>query len=301
MNAMNVLLTATNDQIVDTTKGLKMLHQEPSALVQFGPDVEPASLEVEYLSSVDLTPVEDVDLLVNTLLERLDSKDWLTVCQAFNRARQIAVFHTSSMDNILESVVILTIKALKSPRSTLCKTAIMATADFFKAYQDRMLDFLDPLLLQLLLKASQDKRFVCEEAERALLAMTTWMAPAPLLQKLKPYVSHRNPRIRAKASMCVYKSVSKLGIEGIKDFGLETLIQIAASQLNDQLPEARESARKMVMDLHAAYQKFPSYGHSLDVQNVECKQEKWEWEQFCQRQLPPRTAHAVLRVTCIAT
>eukprot|EP00249_Psilotum_nudum_P020044 c27535_g1_i2 orf=594-1439(+) len=281
MNAMNVLLTATNDQIVDTTKGLKMLHQEPSALVQFGPDVEPASLEVEYLSSVDLTPVEDVDLLVNTLLERLDSKDWLTVCQAFNRARQIAVFHTSSMDNILESVVILTIKALKSPRSTLCKTAIMATADFFKAYQDRMLDFLDPLLLQLLLKASQDKRFVCEEAERALLAMTTWMAPAPLLQKLKPYVSHRNPRIRAKASMCVYKSVSKL--------------------LNDQLPEARESARKMVMDLHAAYQKFPSYGHSLDVQNVECKQEKWEWEQFCQRQLPPRTAHAVLRVTCIAT
>lgn len=65
-------------------------------------------------------------------------------------------------------------------------------------------------LLQLLLKASQDKRFVCEEAEKALVAMTTWISPNPMLQKLQPYVTHFNPRVRAKASMCVYNSVSRL-------------------------------------------------------------------------------------------
>jgi hypothetical protein len=65
-------------------------------------------------------------------------------------------------------------------------------------------------LLQLLLKASQDKRFVCEEAERTLAGMTTSISPQPMLQKLQPYVSHRNPRVRAKAAVCVYKSVSRL-------------------------------------------------------------------------------------------
>jgi hypothetical protein len=65
-------------------------------------------------------------------------------------------------------------------------------------------------LLQLLLKASQDKRFVCEEAERTLTGMTTSISPQPMLQKLQPYVSHRNPRVRAKAAMCMHNSVSRL-------------------------------------------------------------------------------------------
>jgi hypothetical protein len=65
-------------------------------------------------------------------------------------------------------------------------------------------------LLQLLLKASQDKRFVCEEAERTLRGMTTSISPQPMLQKLQPYVNHRNPRVRAKAAMCMYNSVSRL-------------------------------------------------------------------------------------------
>jgi endoribonuclease Dicer len=65
-------------------------------------------------------------------------------------------------------------------------------------------------LLQLLLKSSQDKRFVCEEAERTLIGMTTSISPQPMLQKLQPYVSHRNPRVRAKAAMCMYNSVSRL-------------------------------------------------------------------------------------------
>ena len=40
-------------------------------------------------------------------------------------------------------------------------------------------------LLQLLLKASQDKPFVCEKAEKSLEVMTTHMAFEPLLQKVE--------------------------------------------------------------------------------------------------------------------
>ncbi|KAH7388258.1 hypothetical protein KP509_16G066500 [Ceratopteris richardii] len=198
---------------------------------------------------------------------------------------------------------------MKNPRSALCKTAIMASSDFFRSYQDQMLDLLDPLLLQLLLKASQDKRFVCEEAEKALVTMTSWISPTLLLLKLQPCLQHRNPRVRAKASSCVRRSVSKLGTKGIKDFGLETLIRMGASQLNDQLPEAREAARQLIMEIREAHQQqyqipsspsasSTSSSYSSDAMFTEPEPE--QWEQFCQRQLPPRTALAVLRATCMA-
>lgn len=38
-------------------------------------------------------------------------------------------------------------KALKNPRSALCKTAVMASADIFKGYRESLLDILDPLVL----------------------------------------------------------------------------------------------------------------------------------------------------------
>eukprot|EP00250_Pteridium_aquilinum_P003970 c14227_g1_i1 orf=674-1657(+) len=280
----------------------------------------PVSPETEYILSEDLKPLQgDIAVLVDNLLQCLDSKDWICVCEALNYTRQLATFHAASLVQILSSVVTLTVKAMKNPRSALCKTAIMASADFFKSYQDQMLDILDPLLLQLLLKASQDKRFVCEEAEKALVAMTSWISPNPLLLKLQPCLSHRNPRVRAKASSCVCRSVSKLGMKGIKDFGLETLIQMGASQLNDQLPEAREAARQLVMEIREAHQQqyqlpcSPSSSSSsssssslssdmmyLDTEQPEQPDQPEQWEQFCQRQLPPRTALAVLRATCVA-
>lgn len=65
-------------------------------------------------------------------------------------------------------------------------------------------------LLQLLLKASQDKRFVCEEADRALKAMVEVITPISLLNKLQVYISHANPRIRAKAAMSISYCVSKM-------------------------------------------------------------------------------------------
>lgn len=65
-------------------------------------------------------------------------------------------------------------------------------------------------LLQLLLKASQDKRFVCEEAEKAMRAMAASMAPLPLLKKLKAYVHHANLRVRAKAAVAISHCAARM-------------------------------------------------------------------------------------------
>ncbi|KAK9090464.1 hypothetical protein Sjap_023641 [Stephania japonica] len=254
---------------------------------------EAGVLEVEYIESENLNDLDDADLCLDTLLAGLESKDWVLLCEALNNVRRLSIYHREAMIKIMENVIPLIVKSLKNPRSAVCKTAIMTSADIFKAYSDKILDSLDPLLVQLLLKSSQDKRFVCEAAEKALVAMTTWVSPTLLLPKLQPYLKHKNPRIRAKASMCFSRSVPRLGSEGIEVFGVDKLIQIAASQLSDQLPESREAARTLLLELQTVYEK------SLIPQPTE-ESEKVEvgsWEHFCQSKLTPLSAQAVLRVT----
>lgn len=45
------------------------------------------------------------------------------------------------------------------------------------------------------------------------------------------------------------------GVDGIKAYGIEKLIQLAASQLSDQLPESREAARALLLELQNVYEK----------------------------------------------
>ncbi|CAL5337856.1 unnamed protein product [Camellia sinensis] len=201
---------------------------------------------IDYISSENLKPLPDPEIKIQSLVEGLESKDWLKVCDSLNNARR-------------EKVMLVLVKAMKNPRSALCKTSIMASSDIFSAFGDQLLlepttsDPFDHLLLQLLLKASQDKRFVCEEADKALKAMVGSMTPLPLLQKLGASVSHSNLRIRAKAAISMSHCASKMGIGAIEEFGLVSLVQLAADLLNDRLPEAREAARSMVASI---YEKF---------------------------------------------
>ncbi|KAF5182213.1 hypothetical protein FRX31_028200 [Thalictrum thalictroides] len=61
----------------------------------------------------------------------------------------------------------------------------MTGSDIFKSYGHDLLESstseaFDQLLLQLLLKSSQDKRFVCEEADKAHFVMVASIHPLPL-------------------------------------------------------------------------------------------------------------------------
>ncbi|KAH7660148.1 CLASP N-terminal domain-containing protein [Dioscorea alata] len=255
--------------------------------------IEAGNLEVEYIDSENLTDLQDVDACLSTLLARLDSKEWVSICEALNNVRQLSLYHKERMIEMLGSVIPLIVKSLKNPRSAVCKTAIMTSADIFKVYGDVIIDSVDPLLVQLLLKSSQDKRFVCEAAVTALIAMTTWVSPSLLLPKLQPYLKNKNPRIRAKASMCFSRSVPRLGIEGIKSYGIDKLVQTAASQLSDQLPESREAARVLALELQSVYEKSQASPteDSNEVENAD------SWESFCQAKLPPLSAQAIIRVT----
>ncbi|KAK1572466.1 hypothetical protein Q3G72_032993 [Acer saccharum] len=62
-------------------------------------------------------------------------------------------------------------------------------------------------------------------------------------------IFHNNMRIRAKAAISISNCVSKMGIKGMKGFGLAFLVQRATELLNDRLPEAREAARNVMSSI----------------------------------------------------
>ncbi|XP_057467551.1 uncharacterized protein LOC130756927 [Actinidia eriantha] len=248
-----------------------------------------ADVTIDYISSENLKPLPDPEIKLQSLVEGLESKDWLKVCNSLNNTRRLALYHSSLLLPILEKLMLVLVKAMKNPRSALCKTSIMASSDIFNAFGDKLLlesttsDAFDHLLLQLLLKACQDKRFVCEEADRALNAMVGSMAPLALLHKLRAYVSHANLRVRAKAAISMSHCASKMGIEEMEEFGLVSLVKLGADSLNDRLPEAREAARSMVASIYEAF-----------TEKEEQKLEKWQ--NFCQSILPAIHAQSMVKL-----
>ncbi|CAK9202686.1 unnamed protein product [Sphagnum troendelagicum] len=86
------------------------------------------------------------------------------------------------------------------------------------------------------------------------------------------------------------------GADGIKLWSGAT---DSAAQLNDRPPEAHDTGRKLVLDLHTAYCKCPDTWSKTDFGTADS--DKYPWEQFCQSKLSPIIAQAVLQGTCIAT
>ena len=70
----------------------------------------------------------------------------------------------------------------------------------------------------------------------------------------------------------------------MKEFGLVSLVQIAADLLNDRLPEAREAARSTVISIYDAL-----------TENEEQKQESWQ--SFCQSNLSTLHALSMAKIT----
>ncbi|XP_016485487.1 uncharacterized protein LOC107805902 [Nicotiana tabacum] len=243
---------------------------------------------VDYIPSENLEPIADPDSKIQGLVEGLESKDWLEICHSLNDTRRFVLFHSALLLPILDKVMLVIVKAMKNPRSALCKTSVMASADIFKAFGDKLFespisDAFENVLLQLLLKASQDKKFVCEEADKALEAMVESMTPLPLLHKLHTYVKHSNMRIRAKAAVSISDCISKMERNGMEEFGFVSLVQIAVNLLNDRLPEAREAARGIVVSVYEAL-----------TQNEEQRQDTWQ--DFCQSNLPAIHAQAMVKI-----
>ncbi|GAQ83593.1 hypothetical protein KFL_001540110 [Klebsormidium nitens] len=205
-----------------------------------------SAAELEYVARQNLSGPKDPVNELKTLPERLDSSDWLEVADALNNLRALVFFHAASSESVMPSVAPQILKAMKNPRSALQKTAIMALTDAFSSLGDKTLPWISLLLLELFLKASQDKKFVCETADEALRVMVASVSPAPLLEKLLPFTNHKSQRVRAKAIAAIYSSLIRMNVDEMVAFGPERLVKAAKRLQTDKQPEARDAARKML-------------------------------------------------------
>ena len=81
---------------------------------------------------------------------------------------------------------------------------------------------------------------------------------------------------------------------------MDKLVQIAATQLSDQLPESREAARNLALELQAFYERSQALTSDKNEGEPSVSQDAESWEAFCQSKLSALSAQAILRVTSTA-
>ena len=90
------------------------------------------------------------------------------------------------------------------------------------------------------------------------------------------------------------RCMSFQGIEVMKEFGLATLLQMAAELLNDRLPEAREAARSMI------YSIYGEFSNDSDLKKDDDESSAAEsWQNFCSSSLAPIAAQSVAKIVSL--
>jgi hypothetical protein len=238
---------------------------EENATISADPVVSIATISYPTVEELEPINVEGEDVVVkvqeieNQILEELGSSEWTVVCSGMNQLRRLAVYEPERCGILLreyKEVVVSSAltKGIKSPRSALSKSAIITCRDLFTYVPDTyMKEYLDnsstDVLNQLLVKAgSMDKRFVVEEAVRALDAMATSLTGADVMSAILPYLSHKNPKIRGKSYGIFYRAMQG-NVLDIQEVGMRSVIECCAHGVTDNTPEARDGSRAVMQCL----------------------------------------------------
>lgn len=314
-------------------KLLKPLPERPIECTKLPDGPEPVLVEVEYPETEDLVPVDgNVELHLDDCICNLASAEWMTACSALLMFRRLIRYNTSECVSKLDVVVPHVLKAMRSLRSALAKTAIMTVRDLYLSASSEMVNHTDgggllkpneSVLAQLLLKAaSNDKKFVIEEAERSLSTMSEMLPPAQLIQLVSKYTGHKNPKVRGKAAKVLASCVDKLSDCDLHLYGLGSLVKVVAPLINDNSPDARDAAKVMAVSLKRAfYNCVPSASQLMPEMDKEAgeqpkgttKQEETAaaaaaddddeqvlrspWEIWCISELGHTQAAGILRIT----
>jgi len=296
-------------------KLLKPLPDKPVDCTKLPDGPEPTVIEIEYPDTEDLVPVEgDPAVVLTDSLSGMNSPEWVDGCAALVMMRRLARHHAAVCAPAFPDALPAIVKAIRSLRSALSKTAIMTARDLFLCDAPAMLPIcntgsvaqpVNSLLAQLLLKAaSNDKKFVIEEAQKALITMTETLDPSQFLRLLLPYTEHKNPKVRGKAANVAAACVHRMNNTHLTAYGLDVVLKLAARLISDNTPEARDAAKKLgiavkiCLDDQETVEQLGLEIHAPDV--VEEGEEQppplTMWEYYCQSTLGASKAVAVLKI-----
>uniref|UniRef100_A0A1D2AET2 TOG domain-containing protein n=1 Tax=Auxenochlorella protothecoides TaxID=3075 RepID=A0A1D2AET2_AUXPR len=287
---------------------LKRLPDTVQATDKLPDGPEPVAVEVEYPSREELTRVVgSPEQALSTLLSTtLASADWVEVCHALGTLRQLTVHEPAALlEPHLSQLVPLVLKSVRSLRSSVTKTAILAVGDLFLSLGDALLALADvggaagpttSLLGSLLLKAaSSEKQFVVTEAQRTLELAADSVDPAALSALLLPYTEHKSPKVRGRTAIVLSLAQARVQDNTLRGIPVPSLLAASGRLLTDNTPEAREAAKKLLAHVRAAFEQTEAAGVAVPKAAEEGAPAPTPWEAYCRAQLPGSTALAVLR------
>ncbi|KAG7672180.1 hypothetical protein Ndes2526B_g06836 [Nannochloris sp. 'desiccata'] len=299
-------------------KLLKPFPDKPVECTKLPDGPEPVVIEIEYPSTEDLQPIDsnfgtDISTLLAETLTKMDSPEWVETISALTMFRRLVVHHTADCLEELPQAMPRVVKALRSLRSALSKTAILTLRDMYLYYAEAMFPLTDlggattPMnsaLAQLLLKAaSNDKKFVIEEAQRALVTMSETSPCLGFFSLLAPYTEHKNPKVRGKTATVLALSFAQFQPQEVYEYGMDKILNIIARLITDNTPEARDSAKKLALKMKTAFDDEGVAAHMNVEVPVAVAVEGGEeppkqlstWEYYCQSVLGVSKAASFLK------
>ncbi|KAK9788320.1 hypothetical protein WJX73_006811 [Symbiochloris irregularis] len=235
----------------------------------------PKKVDIEYTPSEQLAPCVNPVSDAKDALSRLQFKDWAQACTGITTFRQLARHHPQHCLAFLDEAFPLIIQCVKNLRSQVSKLAIMCMGDFVIAFGDALLPRLDTggpnssLLNQLLLKASSnDKRFVVDEAQKALDTLSQQVRATCLAGCVLPYTSSRSPKQRGQAALLLLACVKRMDSSDLTSPAcFHPFLQAAGVLVTDNTREARDASRTVISLVHAAFEASLNSSNGVNGSN----------------------------------
>ena len=209
---------------------------EAATILPTGPEPDAVDVSQFYVPAAALAPCADPAVELAALPAQLDSDSWVVACGGLLVARRLAAHHPDALAAKLRDFLPRLRRLANNLRSSVARTALVCAADVFAALGDDVVEHLEvveeetdaagnttdacddrtthdartagskppppSVLATLLHKAALDKRFVADEAKRALGALVAHADAARLAPMLLAANGSKNDKVRAVIATC---------------------------------------------------------------------------------------------------
>lgn len=166
----------------------------------------------------DLNPDELRVYTCKYLVELLSSSEWSHCHLGLETIVRLARHRPKILLNYLHPMLWYAFKHLTSPKSALCRAAIVTFSELFQRFGSALEDDLEKLLEKLLLKSLAPNMFIREECDRAMDAMVVNCDLGKVLSAMD--VVNKKTNVRK----AIHK-LARLAKQFVKEAGVDTCLK----------------------------------------------------------------------------
>ncbi|ODM95098.1 hypothetical protein Ocin01_11582 [Orchesella cincta] len=194
----------------------------------------------------DLSPDEVRLYTCEYLTELLSSDDWENCYNALQTMVRMARHRPKTLLNYLGPILWFAFKHLTSPKSALCRAAIVTFRELFQSIGSALDNDLEKLTEKLVIKSLAPNKFIREECDRALEAMVRHCSLLKVLTAME--IVSKKPHVRAacqRISKMTKQFVEVATVDTcLKSMYAEKLLPMLFSFMTEANNETRTAAKE---------------------------------------------------------